>query len=274
MEPKKVTFNGDVYVRNPNSRYYFKHTTRNEDRRNAKQLHKAVWEFYNGPIPDGYHIHHIDHDVDNNDISNLECIEASEHLSMHGRMNAENPDWRSRNREQLNLARKKASEWHSSDEGIKWHQEHAKESLAHAWEKESRVCEECGKVFVGTKRSRFCSQLCGQRSRARRNGQTIRPLEGRVCAYCGRGFTATNGVQKYCSQKCANESYKDRRRRGTLENESNTKERRVYCLETETTYKSGKEAASALGVSAGQISSVCNGHYRSTHGYHVMFADE
>ena len=52
MEAKIVTFNGDTYVQQP-SGYYFKYTTKNAERRHAKQLHRAVWEFYNGPIPDG-----------------------------------------------------------------------------------------------------------------------------------------------------------------------------------------------------------------------------
>ena len=85
MENKVVVFNGETYVRNPKSRYYFKHTTRNCERKNAKQLHRAVWEYYNGTIPEGYHIHHIDGNIDNNDISNLECVQAWEHLSCHAK---------------------------------------------------------------------------------------------------------------------------------------------------------------------------------------------
>lgn len=42
-------------------------------------LHRYVWEKHNGPIPDGYDIHHIDWNKLNNDISNLELISHSEH---------------------------------------------------------------------------------------------------------------------------------------------------------------------------------------------------
>src|SRR5699024_5430833 len=46
-------------------------------------LHRYVWEKYNGNVPKGFHIHHIDGNFSNNDISNLECKERSTHLSDH-----------------------------------------------------------------------------------------------------------------------------------------------------------------------------------------------
>jgi len=42
-------------------------------------MHRDVWIFYNGDIPDNYDIHHIDHDKWNNAIENLELISKSEH---------------------------------------------------------------------------------------------------------------------------------------------------------------------------------------------------
>lgn len=42
-------------------------------------LHRHVWEKHFGPIPKGYHIHHKDGNKLNNDISNLECLSASDH---------------------------------------------------------------------------------------------------------------------------------------------------------------------------------------------------
>lgn len=51
--------------------------------RKGHRLHRVVWEYHNGEIPDGYHIHHRDGDRSNNDISNLELLEGHEHLSGH-----------------------------------------------------------------------------------------------------------------------------------------------------------------------------------------------
>lgn len=45
--------------------------------------HHIVWEDKNGPIPDGYEIHHIDRDKKNNDLENLRMLTISEHQKIH-----------------------------------------------------------------------------------------------------------------------------------------------------------------------------------------------
>lgn len=47
-------------------------------------LHRDVWVFHHGPIPDGYDIHHKDGDKANNRIENLEMHSQSEHGKKHG----------------------------------------------------------------------------------------------------------------------------------------------------------------------------------------------
>lgn len=47
-----------------------------------KLMHRFVWEKHNGPIPEGYEIHHIDHNRANNDISNLEIYTKSDHARL------------------------------------------------------------------------------------------------------------------------------------------------------------------------------------------------
>lgn len=42
-------------------------------------MHRYVWEFYNGKIPSGFDIHHLDGNRRNNDIKNLECLPKAEH---------------------------------------------------------------------------------------------------------------------------------------------------------------------------------------------------
>ena len=46
-------------------------------------LHRYVWEKYNGPIPEGYQVHHLDKNRLNFDISNLCIIPASDHARHH-----------------------------------------------------------------------------------------------------------------------------------------------------------------------------------------------
>ena len=41
--------------------------------------HVLVWEQHNGPIPEGYQIHHIDGDKSNNSIENLQLVSALDH---------------------------------------------------------------------------------------------------------------------------------------------------------------------------------------------------
>lgn len=49
-------------------------------------LHRFIWTCYNGEIPDGYDIHHVDFDKNNNDISNLVALPKSDHQKLHVRI--------------------------------------------------------------------------------------------------------------------------------------------------------------------------------------------
>ena len=39
-----------------------------------KRLHVYIWEKENGPVPNGFNVHHVDEDKMNNDISNLKLL--------------------------------------------------------------------------------------------------------------------------------------------------------------------------------------------------------
>ena len=47
--------------------------------------HRYIWEQHNGPIPDGYEVHHKDLDSHNNDIANLELMAVHDHRSYHSK---------------------------------------------------------------------------------------------------------------------------------------------------------------------------------------------
>lgn len=46
-------------------------------------IHRVIWECVNGEIPNGYDIHHIDGNKENNSIYNLELINHQEHAKEH-----------------------------------------------------------------------------------------------------------------------------------------------------------------------------------------------
>ena len=47
------------------------------------RYYKWLYEQHNGPIPDGYDVHHIDGNHYNNDLDNLQVVSRSEHMHLH-----------------------------------------------------------------------------------------------------------------------------------------------------------------------------------------------
>lgn len=50
-----------------------------------KRLHRLIYEYYNGEIPEGYVVHHINHNKLDNRIGNLELMEDKVHRSHHNK---------------------------------------------------------------------------------------------------------------------------------------------------------------------------------------------
>lgn len=169
-----------------------------------------MWEFYNGPIPAGYEIHHKDHNPENNDISNLECLPCNEHHKEHreeASLRGRSPE----HLEHLRRARELTKEWHHSSEGRAWHSEHSKKQFEDLPVRDA-VCECCGRAFQYKSFNipRFCSNSC--KSKWRRDAGLDN--EVRTCVYCGKQFETNHYSDTLtCSKSCA-AKYRWRKRRG------------------------------------------------------------
>lgn len=62
---------------------YLKVILYNNNKKLNKYIHIAVWEAFNGPIPEGYDVHHKNGDTFDNQLKNFELIESKKHVSKH-----------------------------------------------------------------------------------------------------------------------------------------------------------------------------------------------
>lgn len=163
-------------------------------------MHVYVWEYYNGPVPEGYHVHHADENKTNNDIENLELLKSFVHLSMHGKANAV-----LRHDEMVKTlserAQPKAKEWHRSDAGRAWHKAHYAKMRNRLYNNHEFVCQNCGKAFQSSRvSSKFCSNSCKSTFRRKSGIDNII----RKCECCGVGFEVNRyAKRRYCSNECS-----------------------------------------------------------------------
>ena len=136
--------------------------------RKGVRLHRVVWEYSNGPIPDGFHVHHMDNDRANNAPNNLECIPLVEHLGeRHGEEST------ARAMANLPKALLAAAKWHGSVEGKKWHSRHYAERIRPVMEKRvPATCHQCGGRYLVSaakiKQGKFCGNNCKARALRKR----------------------------------------------------------------------------------------------------------
>lgn len=197
MADKHQYFNGKMFTRDEDTGYYLCSSKSMDGGR--KRMHVYVWEYYNGSVPDGYHVHHKDEDKNNNDISNLELKIAAEHLAFHAKEKAK----RNHSKVIQNLkenASPKAKEWHSSNEGREWHKNHYEKMKDKLHQKQTFQCIVCGKEFESTQvNSKFCSNNC--KSKYRRN-EGIDNIETE-CVVCGEKFVKNKySKTETCSRQC------------------------------------------------------------------------
>lgn len=160
---ESVIYDGVVWHKRPSGHYHNKR---------RGYLHRYVWEQSNGPIQKGFVIHHVDHDVRNNNLSNLAIMSKSDH-QRHHRVGSTNSE-----------AQKAA----------------ARKTLESLRTPKIGKCICCDKEFTSmsaNKVGKFCSRPCLDRWRD--NRQYPKPA---ACVECGAEFKQLRGSHKLCSDPC------------------------------------------------------------------------
>lgn len=147
-------FDGKTYRLYKGQRY-FRRTDKKTSKSGIKYLHRAVWEYHYGQIPNGLMIDHINRDKTDNRIENLRLVTAKEN-----RMNVD-PEVNQKARERMTA-------YNSQDYGKWWQDEEKKkkraEKLSLSWKKREafeKKCLYCGKVFTARhKNASYCSKEC------------------------------------------------------------------------------------------------------------------
>lgn len=198
IEKTKIAyFNGYRFTKDDKTGYYLG-ASKIDGKRH--RLHRYIWEYYNGEIPEGYDIHHIDHNKDNNELKNLELISRSKHSKLHNKELTEEQKQK-RKENMINNVIPKAIEWHKSAEAKQFHRKQYLKSLA-IREKEKYICENCGMEYEAYKnrKNKFCSNKCKSAWRRKNNVDN----EERHCSKCGEIYKCNRySLRKLCN-KCQN----------------------------------------------------------------------
>jgi hypothetical protein len=177
---------------------YFQKSNRN----GSKRLHRVVYEDNFGSIPNGYHVHHIDHNKKNNSPENLQLIYAGKHISHHWE-EMDNDEKINRCKKLQELGKEHAKLWHKSEDGAEWHKKHYKQMKDKLHKKEKIICSECGKEFDSisrNKENRFCSKKCKSKHRRDSGVDNV----DRKCIVCGSIFSVNKySKSKTCNRKCS-----------------------------------------------------------------------
>lgn len=203
-------FNGIIYRKDKDGGHYFHHNG----------IHQAVWRYHYGAISNGYDIHHVDENKDNNSIENLKCLPHKEHMKIHkhcltikehtciicgkkfsskGKKNYCSHTCWLKSKGTFKICAFCGREFLAYLEDQKYCSIKCNNTARTQAKKETeRICKNCGEVFTG-RIGEFCSNKCYQRFNYRNN------VVEQTCAVCGKTFKAFkyNKVKKTCSHSCA-----------------------------------------------------------------------
>ncbi len=165
LSDNQLEFNGYVFTRDKKTGYYLSSKPINGKR---IRLHRYLYTCYYGEIPEGYDVHHIDGDRENNNIANLAVHPGSKHKAFHFREAALNPAKLAKWPE----VRQKGSDSHRRPDMRLKQAERSREQWVERKTAEPKkyACKECSGEFTSyhTAEPMFCSKKCKARDFRRR----------------------------------------------------------------------------------------------------------
>lgn len=189
---KFVLYKGEKFYLQTTGKYY-----QSGSKRGERLLHRRIWIEHNGEIPKGYHVHHIDHDWRNNEITNLKLVGGLEHGRYHMTKRMANAAFREK---AIKSMHKGAIKWHKSSAGREMHSIVAKQGWENKRESyaKSRVCSWCDKEYTAyNENSICCSNSCWQKRYCSNKKAKF------ICEFCNKEFMAYKyGNNKTCSRSC------------------------------------------------------------------------
>ena len=81
--PRNTTKGGYSYGNDDMHKGYLKKVLCGNGVKKQVRMNRLVYETFIGPIPEGYDVHHINHNKKDNRVENLELIEKSTHAKKH-----------------------------------------------------------------------------------------------------------------------------------------------------------------------------------------------
>lgn len=159
-EPPKVEVIDDTHQKFDGRKYYPAKGSRGDIHfvsSSTYPLHRAVYSYYYGEIPDGYVIHHKDWNPYNNNIDNLQLLTRSAHKKIHNSAPCSDNNTKT-------VICKNCNKEFIVSKVLKKHFCCDKCRRAFYHEKEKifvKSCQRCGKTFkTRTEKSRYCSLDC------------------------------------------------------------------------------------------------------------------
>lgn len=187
-DTKKI-FNGYSFYKNKKGRFTC-----------TISLHRFLWMYLNGEIPEGYDVHHKDFNKDNNSIDNLQLLTKDEHAKIHLAHKIK----KKHDKKMKFICQICGNEYESVNRGNNTYCSQTCKKIAERnRESKLKICQICGKEFLTSDDARFCSKKCV--------GTFLNRHEEKTCPICGKTFSdVVSKHRKYCSPECANSALRKR----------------------------------------------------------------